>query len=114
MKHIVLASSIALLITFVGCATGAGNMLDIYTRKQIDVIQVQQAVVKGKTTMIEIEAMYGKAYTTGILKDGTPFLYYLQAGILGGSQDFTFYFDKNSRVKTYATEYPGGGNPLSQ
>lgn len=92
------------VILLAGCAA---------SHKPIDVGHVQSNVVKGKTTMAEVENMYGTPYNKGILKDGTQFFYYLYASHLtGASQDFTFYFDKNGQVANYATEYPGG-SPLT-
>jgi hypothetical protein len=87
----------------VGCA---------YRFTPIDVGQVQSNIVKGKTTMEEVEKMYGTPYTKGITSGGVTYYYYLTVNpITAGSQDFTFYFDKKGRVSKYATEYPGG-NPL--
>ena len=64
-------------------------------------------VVKGTTTMKDIETTYGKPFDAGKSKDGTSFYYYLSADPLtGSSQHFTFYFDKNGKVVRYATECP--------
>jgi hypothetical protein len=83
-----------------------------FNLKPIDVNQVQSNVVKGKTTIAEIENMYGTPYNKGISKDGNTYYYYLSANpFSGSSQDFTFYFDNNGKVSNYASEYPGG-NPL--
>ena len=79
--------------------------------KAIDIDHVQKNVEKGKTTKEDIGKMYGSPYEKGILKDGTGYFYYLYASPFGSSQDFTFYFDKESRVVSYASEYPGG-NPM--
>ena len=98
--------TIAMLLMFCvlgGCA---------WSLKPIDISTVQSGVVKGKTTMAEIEANYGTPYNKGLMKDGTTYYYYLSANPLtGASQDFTFYFDKDGKVASYASEYPGG-NPL--
>ncbi len=102
MKKLMVLVTLMSAIVF-GCA---------FNLKPIDVGQVQTNVVKGKTTMAEIETMYGKPYNKGLTNDGITYFYYLSANPLtGSSQDFTFYFDKNGRVSNYSTEYPGG-NPL--
>jgi hypothetical protein len=80
----------------------------------IDVSNVQSNVVKGVTTTADIEKTYGKPYNAGISKDGTSYYYYLSANpVTGASQDFTFYFDKDGKVASYATEYPTS-NPLTK
>lgn len=98
--------TIATLLMF--CVLG-GCALNL---KPIDIGKVQSGVVKGKTTMAEIEATYGTPYEKGIMKDGTAYYYYSSLNPLtSASQDFTFYFDKGGKVATYASEYPGG-NPF--
>lgn len=83
-----------------------------FNLKPIDIGHVQANVVKEKTTIAEIESMYGTPYNKGISTDGNAYYYYLSANpFSGSSQDFTFYFDKNGKVASFASEYPGG-NPL--
>jgi len=83
----------------------------------IDIGSVQSKVIKGKTTMAQIEQMYGAPYEKGISKNGNTYYYYVSANMItGSSQNFTFYFKKNGTVASYASEYPGlpVGHPLSQ
>jgi hypothetical protein len=102
MKPVTIAMSLILCVLS-GCA---------WSVKPIDISKVQSGVVKGETTMTEIETTYGAPYDKGIMKDGTTYYYYLSMNPLSGaSQDFTFYFNKDGKVATYASEYPGG-NPL--
>ena len=102
LELIITISIVAIFV--LGCA---------HSSKPIDINHVQANVVKGQTTMAEIEAMYGSPNNKGISKDGTQYYCYLYAGFLStASQDFTFYFDKNGKVAAYASEYPGA-NPLT-
>ncbi len=102
MRNLVVAFILILSFAF-GCA---------YRFTPIDIGHVQSNVVKGKTTMGEIEKAYGAPYNKGLTDSGATYYYYLSINpITAGSQDFTFYFDKKGRVSKYSTEYPGG-NPL--
>jgi len=97
MKTSALIVIVSLAICLIsGCA---------FNLKPIDVSQVQASVVKGQTTTVDIERMYGTPYNKGISKDGTAYYYYLSAKPLtAASQEFTFYFDKDGKVASYATE----------
>jgi hypothetical protein len=103
MKKI-LITMILLSAVFLACA---------YNAKPIDVSDVQYKIVKGKTTISEVETMYGKPYKMGKTKNGLTYLYYLSINPLTSTiQDFTFYFDEQGRVSSYAIEYPGGNPPV--
>ena len=103
MKRLLITMILPFIIVF-ACA---------YNLKPIDVSDVQYKIVKGKTTISEVENMYGTPYKKGKIKDGLTYLYYVSVNPLTNSlQDFTFYFDENGRVSSYAIEYPGGNQPV--